>query len=377
MSNRIYLPTRDFLRQLIGQQYVKPNELKNILRARGVFTSNEDKKLLGSTLIKTGLSPEEYIELRSSYKTKEDNPKILTRQIKWSSSTSLFDALEFDIDFDELLDDNFGTIRLSSHPIFVQPDDKNPDIVRLDFEIERKDITKNWGDNTTYHKGYIELSKDKTTLDLQLNFCHSSKEIKEFGNKITKCIINRFKKDKHVVDNEEILSIRFHDFDNMGRVKFLHELSFNWRLNELYFQDTKDLQFSPDGLDDKAPDELKWMKDKIEDLKLKGKDIHSTFFVSNKSYHKYIKLYKIACDYTFATSDYEGTCRINYEFHDIDSVNSELSVDVVNLNLSMNKNNTTRDAIKISLLRLLDKRKIDLYEMHSIRKTPKNLLSNN
>ncbi|MDN7223072.1 GapS4b family protein [Providencia stuartii] len=377
MNNKTYLPTRDFLRQLIGQQYVKPNELKNILRSRGVFTSNEDKKLLGSTLIKTGLSPEEYIELRSSYKTKEDNPKILTRQIKWSSETSLFDALESDINFDELLDDNFGTIRLSYQSNFIQPNNKNPNIVRLDFEIERKDITKNWGDNTTYHKGYIELSKDTTTLDLQLNFCHSSKETKEFGNKITKHIINKFKKDRHIIDDEEILSIRFHDFDNMGRVNFLHKLSFDWRLNELYFQDTKDLQFSPDGLDDKAPDELKWMKDKIEDLKLKGKDIHSTFFVSNKNYHKYIKLYKISCDYKFSTPDYEGTCRINYEFHDVDSLNSELNVDVVNLNLSTNKTNITRDAIKISLLRLLDTKKIELYKTHSIRKTPKNLLPNN
>ncbi|NHB86199.1 hypothetical protein [Photorhabdus tasmaniensis] len=217
MSDNIFLPTRDYLRQLIGQQYVKPNELKNILRARGVFTSNEDKKLLGNTLIKTGLSPEEYIELRGSYKTREDNPKILTRQIKWSSSTSLFDALESDIDFDELLDDNFGTVRLSSQPLFALPDNKNPDIVRLDFEIERKDITKNWGDNTTYHKGYIELNKDATTLDLQLNFCHSSKEVKEFGNRLTNFIIKKFKKDNHIVDEEKVLSIRFHDFDNMGR----------------------------------------------------------------------------------------------------------------------------------------------------------------
>lgn len=375
MNDNTFLPTRDFLRQLIGQNYVKPSELKSILRSRGVFTSNEDKKLLGSTLIKTGLSAEEFLELRESYKAKEDNPKILTRQIKWSSNSSLFDALERDIDFESLVEDNFGTVKLSSKPFFVLPDSKNHNIIRLDFEIERRDITKNWGDNTTYHKGYIELDKNETTLDVQLNLCHSSKEVKDFGNRVTSLLIKNFKNENHILDNEAIVSIRFHDFDNMGRVKFLNDLSFNWRVNELYFSDTKDLQFSPDGVDEKAPANLIWMKDTIDDLKLKGKGIHSTFFVSNKDYHKYIKLYKIVCDYKFAYSAYEGTCRINYEFHDIDSVNSELNVDIVNLSLSENKSNISRDAIKVILLRLLDKKKIELYEKYKIRTTPLNLLA--
>lgn len=374
MTNNTYLPTRDFLRQLIAQPYVKSSELKNILRTRGVFTSNEDKKLLGNTLIKTGLSAEEYIQLKESYKTKEDNPKIQTRQIKWSSMTSLFDALtDSDLDFESLLDDNFGTIKLSYQPSFYLPNNNNPDLVRFDFEIERKDITKNWGESTTYHKGYIELEKNSVSLELQLNLCHTSKEVKDFGNKLTNSLVKSFKKDNHIVEKDEMVSIRFHDFDNTGRVKFLNELSYNWKLNELYFKDTKDLQFSPVNLDDKAPENLKWMKDRIEDLKLKGKGIHSTFFVSNKSYHKYIKLYKIACDYSFAFTEYEGTCRINYEFHDIDSNNSELVVDITNLNLSVSKNNISKDMIKTRLLKLLDTQKIALYEKYKIRTTPANL----
>ncbi|WP_035344988.1 MULTISPECIES: GapS4b family protein [Dickeya] len=367
MSKNNFLPTRDFLRQLIGQHYVKPGELKNILRARGVFSSSEDKKLLGSILIKTGLSAEEYSELKETYKTREENPKILTRRIKWSSDSSLTDALDINIDFESLLDDKFGTVKLSSSPFFVTPDTKQPNIVRLDFEIERQDITKNWGENITYHKGYIELDKNTTTLDVQLNFCHSSKEVKDFGNRIISYVTKELKKQNHILDEEEMLSIKFGDFDNMGRVKFLNDLSFNWRVNELYFKDTKDLQFSPDGVDDKAPDNLKWMKDTIEDLKLKGKGIHSTFFVSNKNYHKYIKLYKIACDYTFSCSDYIGTCRINYEFNDIESMHSELNVEIINLNLSENKSGIGRELIKISLLKLLDQKKIQLHEKYKLK----------
>lgn len=373
MISNTHLPTRDFLRQLIAQPYVKVSELKNILRTRGIFVSKEDKILLANILIKTGLSAEEYIQLKDSYKAKEDNPKFQTRQIKWSSEIPLFDALSKELDFRHLLDDNFGTIKLSSEPSFFLPDSMNKNLIRLNIDLERKDITKNWGESTSYHKGYIELEKNPSSLEVQLNLCYTSKEVKDFGNKLTKFLIGSFKKDKHIVENVKIVSIRFHDFDNKGRVKFLNELSYDWNLNELYFKDTKDLQFSPENLDDKAPENLKWMKDTIDDLKLKGKSIHSTFFVSNKEYHEYIKLYKIACDYSFAFTEYEGTCRINYEFHDIDSHNSELVVDITNLNLSVSKIKISKDIIKIRLLKLLDTKKIELYEQYKIKTSPASL----
>lgn len=362
MISNTHLPTRDFLRQLIAQPYVKVSELKNILRTRGIFVSKEDKILLANILIKTGLSAEEYIQLKDSYKAKEDNPKFQTRQIKWSSEIPLFDALSKELDFRHLLDDNFGTIKLSSEPSFFLPDSMNKNLIRLNIDLERKDITKNWGESTTYHRGYIELEKKEDSSEVQLNLCHSSKEIKEFGNKITRSLIKKFKDDKFISDGDEIVSIRFHDFDNKGRVNFLKQLSNCWKQNELYFKDTKDLQFSPDNIDERTPSDLQWMKDTIDDLKLKGKGIHSTFFIKNKNYHKYMKLYKISCEYSFAFTEFEGTCRINFEFHDIESRNSELIVDITNLNLSKNKNNISKDMIKLKLLKFLDSKKMILYE---------------
>ncbi len=56
-NEEVLLPTRDFLRQLIGQTKVKNVELKNVLRARGVFTGSDQKEVSGPIIIKTGLSP--------------------------------------------------------------------------------------------------------------------------------------------------------------------------------------------------------------------------------------------------------------------------------------------------------------------------------
>lgn len=93
-NNDSLLPTRDFLRQLIGQSFIKQNELRELMRGRGVFNSSDEKKLIGSTLIKTGISALEYIELRETYKSKEENPKLQTRQIEWSSDSSLIEAID-------------------------------------------------------------------------------------------------------------------------------------------------------------------------------------------------------------------------------------------------------------------------------------------
>ena len=72
-NEEVLLPTRDFLRQLIGQTKVKNAELKNILRARGVFTGSDQKEIIGPILIKTGLSPFEYVDLRKVIEQKKNH----------------------------------------------------------------------------------------------------------------------------------------------------------------------------------------------------------------------------------------------------------------------------------------------------------------
>lgn len=113
-NDEILLPTRDFLRQLIGQSKVKTGELKSVLRSRGVFTGSDDKKVSGPILIKTGLSPVEYIDLRESYKTKEESPKSKTRTIKWHSDNNLLEAIPDMIDYEPLLNDQFGVFSIAN-----------------------------------------------------------------------------------------------------------------------------------------------------------------------------------------------------------------------------------------------------------------------
>ena len=103
-DNKVYLPTGDYLRQLLSQTNVNPSELKKLARRRGVFTLSNDKKTIAPLIVKTGISPYEYSDLRESYRQKEDNPKYKTRSIAWSSNSTLYAGLPDEIDFNSLLD---------------------------------------------------------------------------------------------------------------------------------------------------------------------------------------------------------------------------------------------------------------------------------
>ena len=60
-SDEILLPTRDFLRQLMGHTMVKEASVKKILRGRGIFSGSGAKEVTAPLLIKTGISPSEYM----------------------------------------------------------------------------------------------------------------------------------------------------------------------------------------------------------------------------------------------------------------------------------------------------------------------------
>jgi len=368
-DEKILLPTGDYLRQLIGQTNVKAGELRSIIRNRGIFTGSDAKDVVGPIIIKTGLSPYEYTELRESYRTKEESPKSKTRSIKWGSENTLLESLPDVIDYDLLLNDQFGVCQLLNPPCFVA-EGSNPDHIYMEFEIQRNDLINNWGKNTTVHKGRVEFKKSDDNMEVSLSLTHTAKETKDFGNKVADSMVKYFKDEGHIDKNEKMKTIKFSDFDNEGRVQFMNELTQKASHSILDFIDTKDIHFSPDNLVSNPPDDLAWMKDKIEDLKLKGKGLHSTFFVNDGKYHKYIQLFGVSCDYQFISNGYSGTCRILFEFSDKDDAikGSELTLNISLIRLELNDIGISKTKAKKNILDSMEKFKMELYDRYKLTK---------
>lgn len=361
-NEAVLLPTGDFLRQLVGQSKVKSGELKSILRARGVFTGTDEKDVTGPILIKTGLSPYEYLELRESYKSKEESRKTKTRTIKWDSETPLVEAIPDIIDYEALLNDQFGVYSISSTSEFTALEG-NPDHLYMDFSIQRDDAIKNWGENRSEHRGQVEIKKAGDGQSLAISLTHTAPETQTFANKVSNSLVRHFKDQGHIEQEEVIKIIRFADFTNEGRVKFLNALTQSPKHTDLEFVDAVDIQFSPDHESGNPPERIQWMKDKIEDLKMKGKSLQSTFFVHDSEYYPFVKLFRVQCNYKFDTGDYSGTCRVLFEFSDRDeSSGSELILNMSLLRLESNTTGESKEHLKKKILNSLEQYKMEAFD---------------
>lgn len=111
------------------------------------------------------------------------------------------------------------------------------------------------------------------------------------------------------------------------------------------------------------------MKDKIEDMKMKGQGLHSTFFVNDAAFHPYIQLIGVQCDYSFKGSGYTGTCRILFEFSDKEeSEGAELTMNLSLLKIEEGNDGTSRIKLKKQIIESLEKYKMEAYDKHRIQK---------
>jgi len=368
MSDQFFIPTGDYLRQFIGNAMIKSSDIKDILKKRGVFSSSNDKKILGPILVKSGISPYEFDILKESIQTKEENPKIQSRTLKWESDDTLLDAIPFDFDFSNLIDDPFGTISIDNSPVFtVAEDGLNTNHLIAEIVIKRNDKTKNFGDDVSYHKCSVELKLDENNnVDLNVLTKHSSKETLSLVNKISRRIHSHLK-DNSYVNDEPIERVLFGNFTNEKRIDFLVEMA---KTKEMYlhFMDMKKVHMSPDeNIQGDVPEEIALFEKKINDLMFKGKRLDSSVFLRNQKLKKHIKLCSVTSKYGLDDEDHQGSCLVKIYFSDFD-FDSELFMEVESLNIQKKMPAELKSDIKLQILKFLELKKVSLYEKYSTKR---------
>lgn len=368
IDETVVVPTGDFLRQVIGSNNVSSATVKKIVRRRGIFTTDNSKLKTSPPLIKTGVAPSEYLTIKDEYKSREDRLKSKVRSINWGSNRDLRDALPEDINYKKFLEDKFGSSRLVSQPNQTLVDN-NPNHVAIDYEIERTDNIQNLGKNKTTHKGRVEFKREGEGVRTNLIMNHTSKETADFGNALISSCVKEFKKSGDISQDEEIIKISFNDFSNKKRVQFLTDLSRNVSHKKLIFIDTKDIQVSPDENKSNPPDDLKWMRDKVDELKLSGKSLHELFFLEEDKYHDFILIYGVICSYSFESDEFNAKCTIEYSFGTnrkiLDDSELTLNINVSDIKKSDDRKFSKDEASKI-ILDSLEKYKLEAYEKYKV-----------
>ncbi len=366
MNNKYLLPYGDTLREFLNDGGISKSDLRTLVRNRGIFVSQEEKSAYIPILTKTGITPRELDELKENFNIREVNPKRHTQSIKCESNCpTLISAIPPNYRVNELVKKEFGNYRLLGSPTFKTVENDH-DCVELDFKIERYDFTQSWTKNTTQFEGKVKLRKKNDTLDINISLSHTSEETKEVANKIAKDIVSKFKESGYINQAEATKKIRFIDFTNENRIKFLRKLSQEHSRNELNFKDTKDIGFCPDPEKD-YPQQISWMQKKVKNLVIQGEQLHSTFFIKQKELHEFIQIYKIEAAYSFTFLNYEGTCSISFEFPDFiskENLEAELIIKVTSVQFKENKTSITQKKMKEILLSELEEAKLSLYNEH-------------
>ncbi len=359
-----FLPQGEMLRGFLEQPFLGKSDLVSLLRQRGVFVQGNDKKDTIPWITNLLVSPSEFDNLREAQTTKEDNPKVNTQTVNWDCDATLIDCVPDSFNINSVLDLEFSNFSVVGSPNFI-PIKGDADHLRLDFEIERNDYSKNWANTKNIFQGSLELKKIREGKEVKLVVTHTASETKYVAAKATSGIIKHFKEKGRIAQNAEIKRIEFKDFTNSGRVHYFLSLTKNVSSALLYFEDIVDVGFSPDT-NTKLPDSMQWMEKRIEGLKLKGKGLQHTLFVKDKALHPHIHLYQVLARYKFDYRGLTGKTVVSISFPEYGrskDVTSELEVNVKNRFFDHALKHIGKDQIIKIILREFDKLKLASFDV--------------
>ncbi|MBD1916871.1 MULTISPECIES: hypothetical protein [Cyanophyceae] len=366
------LPHGEMLRTFMEQSFVGKGDLKNLLRNRGVFTFEAEKKDTIPILSLTLLSPGEFDYLRECQNTKEDNPKVITRTVRWESEDNIFSSCPGNFNVSAHLNLEFSNYQVVGDPILC-PVDSDPEHVKMDFDIERKDLSKSWATDKSTFPGSVEFKKLDND-EIKLTITYTSSETKQVASKLAENLVKEFKSKGHINSSTDVEKILFSSFTNPNRISYLLSLMRNCDSSMLEFIDVVDVGFSPEP-GTNFPEKIDWMESKIEDLKLNGKELHDTFFLKDPKYHDCIHLYGIYAKFKFFVRGTSGKCVMSASFPDYErtkNLRSEMEIDIRSLSFDdPPRGGGSRVDIKQLLLRAMEEQKIKQFRVFGNSATSK------
>lgn len=356
-----FLPYGELIRGFANQSYLSKSDLKKSLRKRGIFFTNSEKETLVPCISTLLLSPAEFDDLRTCQNTREDNIKKNTSRLEWNSDKSIIDTLT-DFSFQNIIPDDGINFWFNSEPS-ISVLDKNQNTIAIDYEIERHDLNKSWYESKNIFKGRIVVEK---VDDNEIKFIKSytSFESNFVAENIQRSLVQHFKAINIVQEDKELKKILFGDFSNEDRIVFFYRLS-SYMQNSIYFtfKDIINMEFKPDD-NVPLPKQIDWMENKSA-LKLKGNQIHDTFFIREKEYHPNLQFWEMESSFDFTYQQHKGSCNVVFSFRDFPTKgnNAEFEINISNFSLENGSDYSTKDKshIKNALLDLFEAKKDDTY----------------
>ncbi|UTH03526.1 hypothetical protein KFV05_05965 [Macrococcoides canis] len=352
------IPFGDVLKPLIASSSVlTSSDLKRTLSQKGIFVSSYDKEDIFPLLLTSLLSPTEYEELKECQRNKETIPKRRSTTFTYVSDKELIRSIPRlnEIKLDKLKNYEYENYKIIDVSSFHRNEDNNQ--IQLNYKIKRTDLSKDWYQQVNVYEGAIEISVDPSDNKLNISTEHSTDETKEINKLLVREVANTLKKES-MIENEVGNVIKFGDFSNEERIKYL--LSFvNDTLDEtntFTFDEITDIEISIDS-ESELPTDFQWMEDKVSNIKFQGKALHETDILKEETYHSSLIISSLKIDYEFNINSGNGKCTFEIEFpkkrgKSLPDKDAEFIFKLINIKVSKRVN--TKSAQKV-LYRIFDK----------------------
>ena len=363
------LPFGDKLREMLSQSFIHAHDLRHLLRGRGVFVASNDKTALIPILTATLLSPTEFEYLCDCWAEKEDNLKISTDITAWRGDRPLMESVPDQLEVSTCVKTEFKNFSVIGSPAFVASDanaESNPndpnDAIILQFQIQRNDLAKSWVSIDKKYTGWLEIARIDNS-HVRMTTTYTSQETLEVANGVKTQLIAHFREKRFIPSDTAIDSVTLSSFTNEERVRFLLGLSCDLPEGWLSFCDLLDIELRPDETT-QLPENLRWMAEKISEMRMKGQSLHRVFIVKEPACHPYVQLFQIEARFQFATATAAGQCVISMGFPTWrESPNAPMVINVVNVSLNHDCRHVSKSRVKREVLIKTEAMKIAAYTM--------------
>jgi len=349
----VVLPYGEALRPFLEQTFLSKADLKAILRSRGVFVCRSEKADTIPILVSSLLSPREFDSLRDRQTSKEDNPKRNSRFLDWNSTKSLIECIPEDLKLNELIKNEFVNYKVIGSPTFAAMG-RRADHVRLDFEIERHDLSKSWCLSKQKFRASIELKRVEANV-VKLLITHTAQETKALTQKITKQLTTHFRAQRLMPPEGGVSQILSGDFTNLERAEFFASLTDTIKHDWFEFEKITDVDVCLDPATT-PPRELQLFMRGVDELKVRGK-LQEHPFIKNKQYHTHLFFSGMEVRFRFAFEKSRGVCSVSYEFSEFDRghpSNCEFELNISQLAIDLESPLRNKLYVKEQLLSEID-----------------------
>lgn len=366
--NKDILPQGDYIRQLLVKSNVTNSNINSLLRDKGVFLGLNQKNNSVPLIMKSIISPKDYLELYDTQKTKEETIKYRTSSIKCKTDFDFPEVLNNGFDLNSLIKDKHTykpSYSVIGNPNFYFEDEFT---AIFEYQIERENLLSDWTSNKTYHNGAVTLRKiSDTDIQISVQQDSTSKETFEVNNLIMGVLKERFFAKSIIKSNDDIITVRYNHFDNSARIKFFYSFTSSFSIY-LEFKSITDIDLYLDENVESHVD-VKIFLDEIDNLKLSGKGLQNHVLIYKEDYYPKLVFGSVKYRYKLNYNGVEGSAVVNLGFPDYvkskdESADFQISIDLV-LN-KQDKNAIFENTIRKKLLECFEKKKIESYNRFKI-----------